>query len=124
GNEFPQSTIVRGYWLPSIQAAIELDARNPGKAAEVLKLASAYGLGQQPLVLATLYPVYLRGQAYLLARQGSEAAAEFKKIIDHRGIVLNFSTGALAPLGVARADALQGDEAKGGAAYDDVLKIW
>jgi len=71
-----------------------------------------------------MYPVYLRGQAYLLARQGPEAAAEFQKIIDHRGIVLNFPLGALAHLGLGRAYALQGDSTKARTAYQDFLTLW
>ena len=69
-------------------------------------------------------PVYLRGQAYLQARQGKEAAAEFQKIIDHRGIVLNFPLGAMARLGLVRAYALDGDRAKARVAYDDFLNLW
>jgi hypothetical protein len=71
-----------------------------------------------------MYPVYLRGEAYLLARQGKEAVAEFQKIIDHRGIVLNFPLGTLARLGLARADALQSDSAKARTAYLDFLNFW
>jgi predicted Zn-dependent protease len=71
-----------------------------------------------------MYPAYLRGEAYLLARQGKEAAAEFQKIIDHRGIVLNFPLGALARLGLARSYALQGDSAKARTAYLEFLNFW
>jgi hypothetical protein len=71
-----------------------------------------------------MYPVYLRGQAYLLAHNGNEAAAEFQRIIDHGGIVLNFPLGALARLGLARAYALRGDAAKAGTPYEDFLAIW
>ena len=71
-----------------------------------------------------MYPVFVRGEAYLAARQGSEAAAEFKKILDHPGIVLNQPIGALAHLGLARAYVLQGDTAKAKAAYRDFLTLW
>ena len=71
-----------------------------------------------------MYPVYLRGQAQLLANQAKEAAAEFQKIIDHRGIVLNCPLGALAHLQLARAYSLQGDTAKSRAAYQDFLTLW
>ena len=71
-----------------------------------------------------LYPVYVRGEAYLAAHQGSEAAAEFQKILDHRGIVLNEPIGALAHLQIGRAYAMQGDTAKAKAAYQDFLTLW
>src|SRR5258706_7945234 len=71
-----------------------------------------------------LYPVYVRGEAYLAAHQGGEAAAEFQKILDHRGIVLNEPIGALARLQIARAYAMQGDTAKARAAYQDFLTLW
>ena len=74
--------------------------------------------------LACLYPVYVRGEAYLAAHQGSEAAAEFQKILDHRGIVLNEPIGALAHLQIGRAYAMQGDTAKARAAYQDFLTLW
>ncbi|HYN14489.1 MAG TPA: protein kinase [Terriglobales bacterium] len=124
-KEFPQNTIVQGYWLPSIRSAVEKNAKNAGRAVDLLKAAAPYELGQcEPIALGMMYPVYLRGDAYLLARQGKEAAAEFQKIIDHRGIVLNFPLGALARLGLARAYALQGDSAKARAAYLDFLNFW
>jgi ATP/maltotriose-dependent transcriptional regulator MalT len=71
-----------------------------------------------------LYPVFVRGEAYLAAHQGSEAAAEFQKIINHRGIAVNVPIGALAHLGLARAYVLQGDTAKARAAYQDFLTLW
>jgi hypothetical protein len=71
-----------------------------------------------------LYPVYLRGQAYLLGHQGKEAAVEFQRIIDHRGIVLNFPLGALAHLQLGRAYGLQGETAKARGAYQDFLTLW
>jgi eukaryotic-like serine/threonine-protein kinase len=71
-----------------------------------------------------LYPVFVRGEAYLVAHQGSEAAAEFQKILDHRGIVLNLPIGALAHLQIGRAYALEGDTAKARAAYQDFLTLW
>jgi serine/threonine protein kinase len=134
-KDFPQNTVVQGYWLPSIRAAIELNAKNNAKAAEILKTAAPYELGQcQPFQLGMMYPVYLRGQAYLLAHQANEAAAEFQKIIDHRGIVLNFPLGALAHLGLARAYSLQAQSAQGTdadaahtkarTAYQDFLALW
>jgi eukaryotic-like serine/threonine-protein kinase len=124
-KDFPQDTVVQGYWLPAIRAAIELDARHGTAAVETLKAAAPYELAEcEPFQLGMMYPVYLRGQAYLLGRQGKEAAAEFQKIIDHHGIVLNFPLGALAHLGLGRANSLQGDTAKARAAYQDFLTLW
>ena len=70
------------------------------------------------------YPIYLRGEAYLAGRRGNEAAAEFQKILDHRGVVVNEPIAALAHLGLARAHTLQGDTAKARAAYQDFLTLW
>jgi eukaryotic-like serine/threonine-protein kinase len=124
-QDFPQNTVVQGYWLPSIRAAIELNAKNSAKAAEILKTAAPFELGQcQPFQLGMMYPVYLRGQAYLLAHQGKEAAAEFQSVIDHRGIVLNFPLGALAHVGLGRAYALQGDTARARNAYQEFFTLW
>jgi hypothetical protein len=101
-KEFPLHTIVQGYWLPSIRAAVALKANNAPKALQLLQPAVPYELGQsQPFAVGMMYPLYLRGQAYLLARQGKEAVGEFRKIIEHPGIVLNFPIGALAHLGLA-----------------------
>jgi len=124
-KDSPQNTIVQGYWLPAIRSAIEINANNPAKAVQILQTAAPYELAQcEPFQLGMLYPIYLRGQAYLLAHQGKEAAAEFQRMIDHRGIVLNFPLGALAHLGLARAFALQGDTAKARTAYQDFLAVW
>ena len=103
-----------------IRAAIEMNRRNPSKAVEFLQAVSPYELG----VVDSLYSAYLRGLAYLLLRQGSEAATEFQRILDHRSIVQNNSQGALARLGLARAYAMQGDTAKAKAAYQDFLALW
>jgi tetratricopeptide (TPR) repeat protein len=124
-RDFPQSTIVQDYWLPSIHAAIEMNGKNSARAVEVLQTAAPYELGQcQPFQVGMLYPIYLRGQAYLLAGQGKEAGAEFQKIIDHRGIVLNFPLGALARVGPGRALVLQGDSTNARSAYQEFLTLW
>ncbi len=124
-KDFPQDTIVQGYWLPSIRAAMEVNAKNAARALELLKSAEPYELGQcEPINIGMMYPVYVRGQAYLLGRQGKEAAAEFQKLIDHPGLVLNFPLGALARLGRARSYALQGDSAKARTAYLEFLNFW
>jgi tetratricopeptide (TPR) repeat protein len=123
--EFPQHTIVQPYWLPCIRAALEINGKNAAKALTILETSAPYELAQnEPINLGMMYPVYLRGEAYLLARQGKEAAEEFQRIIDHRGIVLNFPLGALARLGLARAYVLQGDLTKARAVYQEFLTIW
>lgn len=124
-TEFPLNTLFQSYWLPSIYAAIAINAGNPTKAIEILRATTSFELGAPaPMKVGTMYPVYLRGQAYLLASQGREAAAEFQKIIGHRGVTVNFHTGALAHLGLARAYALSGDTAKARTAYQDFLALW
>ena len=121
----PSNTLLNYYWLPTIRAAVELDHKNPVKAIELLQPASAYELGDsEPFQFGTLYSAYIRGEAYLALHQGSQAATEYQKILDHRGIVLNFPLGALAHLGLARAYALQSDTAKAKAAYNDFLALW
>ena len=123
-NDFPHHTVVQNYWLPSIRSAAELDSGNAKKATAILQACAAYEMAQsQPFELGTLYPVYLRGQAYLLLHKGKEAAEEYQKIITHRGIVLNFPIAALARVGLARAYATQADTAKARAAYQDFLTL-
>jgi tetratricopeptide (TPR) repeat protein len=123
----PLDTMLNGYWLPTIRAAIALDGKHPEKAVELLQAASAYELGQPPpaaQVGGTLYPVYVRGEAYLGAGQGQQAAAEFQKLIDHRGIVLNFMLGALAHLQLGRARVLSGDKESARKDYQDFFALW
>jgi hypothetical protein len=124
-RDFPRDTTVQAYWLPAIRSAMELNARNPTRAVQILESAAPYELSQcEPFQVGMLYPVYLRGQARLMAGEGREAAAEFQKMIDHRGIVLNFPLGALAHLGLARAYALQGEASTARTAYQDFFTLW
>jgi hypothetical protein len=119
-------------WLPAIQAQLALDGKNPVSALNALQAASPIELGMS--ITDCLYPVYVRGEAHLAAGQGAPAAAEFQKILDHSGIVWNCWTGALAHLGVARANALQARTSQGAdadaarvralAAYKDFLTLW
>jgi eukaryotic-like serine/threonine-protein kinase len=121
-KRFPEDTIVQFDYLPMIHAAAALPGSSANKALEALAPAAPYELG--PNWWVSLYPVYLRGEAYLAAHQGSAAAAEFQKILDHRGIVLNEPIGALAHLQIGRAYAMQGETAKAKAAYQDFLTLW
>src|SRR5215469_360492 len=124
-RDFPRDTFVWGYWLSAIRAAIELNVKNGPKAVELLRTAAPYELGQcEPFQVGMMYPVYVRGQAYLLAGQGEEAAAEFRRIIDHRGIVLNFPLGVLAHVGLGRAYVLQGDSAHARSTYQEFITLW
>ncbi|HXM19948.1 MAG TPA: protein kinase [Terriglobales bacterium] len=119
----PSSTVLMDYWLPVIQSAIQLRQGNPARAVILLEVAAPYELGN-PSPFGNLYPIYVRGQAYLLAHNGHAAAAEFHKIIDHPGIVLNYPTGALAFVQLGRAEAMSGDIAKAGKAYQDFFALW
>ena len=135
-KRFPLDTQMQSLWLPAIQAQLALNRKNPAEAISVLKAASNIELGQ--IAFATnascLYHTYVRGEAYLAAGEDKEAAAEFQKILDHSGIVWNCWTGALAHLGVARANALQSRTSQGTdadaarvralAAYKDFLTLW
>jgi len=121
----PLNTVLKLYWLPTLKAANELSGGNSAQALVFLEAAAPYELGEPPPVQeGTLYPPYLRGQAYLAAHNGGAAATEFQKLLDHRGIVINFPLGALAHLGLARAYAMTGDTAKSRAAYQDFFTLW
>jgi tetratricopeptide (TPR) repeat protein len=122
GKRFPLDTQMQSLWLSAIQAQLALDKKNPAAALTALQAASPIELGQIAFVnnISCLYPTYVRGEAYLAAGQGKEAAAEFQKILDHSGIVWNCWTGALARLGVARANALQAGYARVGTGVSPV----
>ncbi len=136
GKRFSLDTQMQSLWLPAIQAQLALDRKNPAVALNNQQAAAPIELGEIQFVnnLSCLYPVYVRGEAYLAAGQGSAAAAEYQKILDHSGIVWNCWTGALAHLGVARANALQARTSQGAdadaarvralAAYKDFLTLW
>jgi eukaryotic-like serine/threonine-protein kinase len=124
-KEFPTNTLVQVYWLPVIRAGIELDRKDSSQAIELLQTPMSYELAEPtPLQLGPMYPAYLRGEAYRQEHRGKEAASEFQKILDHRGVVLNFPLGALAHLGLARAYALEGEVLKSGAAYRELFTLW
>ena len=124
-NRFPEDTLAQFNYLPTIRAQLVISRHDSSRAVETLQAAAAYELGTPGFFrFLSLYPVYVRGEAYLAAHQGSEAAAEFQKILDHRGIVLNEPIGALAHLGLGRAYVLHADTAKAKAAYQDFLALW
>jgi tetratricopeptide (TPR) repeat protein/predicted Ser/Thr protein kinase len=124
-KENPENTDLNYYWLPATDAAIALQQKQPARAVEQLQPAKTYELGYSaPFQFGSMYPAYLRGEAYLALRQGPQAAAEFQKFLDRRGVVLNFPLAALAHLQLGRAYAMQGDTAKARAAYQDFLTLW
>jgi eukaryotic-like serine/threonine-protein kinase len=126
-KRFPEDTIVQFNYLPTLRAKLALDKGNASEAIESLRAAAPYELGlstSSPFNWTAMYPVFVRGEAHIAAHQGSQAAAEFQKILDHRGIVLNQPIGALARLGLARACAMQGGTANAKAAYQDFLTLW
>jgi hypothetical protein len=124
-KSYPSSTVLKVYWLPTIKAAIELNANNPTQALVFLEAAAPYELGEPPqLQVGTMYPAYIRGHAQLTARNGTAAAAEFQKLLDHRGIVLNYPLGALAHLQLGRAYAMSADPTKAKSAYQDFFTLW
>jgi tetratricopeptide (TPR) repeat protein len=135
-KRFPLDTQMQSLWLPVIRAQLALNRKNPAVALNALQAASAIEFGNIPFGnnISCLYQVYVRGEAYLAAGQGSAAAAEFQNILDHSGVVWNCWTGALAHLGMARANALQLRTSQGAdadlartrafAAYKDFLTLW
>jgi eukaryotic-like serine/threonine-protein kinase len=128
GKDFPEDTSVRFYYLPAVRAALALNHGDPSKAIELLQVSVPFDLGTPRSAtfayFGALYPIYVRGQAFLAARQGVEAAREFQKIVDHPGITIGDAFGVLAHLGLARAYALTGDTAKARAAYQDFFTVW
>jgi predicted Zn-dependent protease len=128
---YPLNTVINNLWLPEIRSVIKLNEGNAAQAVDQLAPATTLELSW---VEPRLMPAYLRGQAYLMVHRGPEAATEFQKILDHRGVVLNTPIGPLAHLGLGRAYALEAsaaraDEArplraKARAAYQDFLSLW
>jgi tetratricopeptide (TPR) repeat protein len=127
-RRFPEDTSVRFSYMPVLRALLALNHHVPSKAIEQLQIAIPYDLGAPRSsfhgFFGTLYPVYVRGEAYLAAHQGAQAATEFQKIVDHRGIVVSDPIGALAHLQLGRAFALSGDKTKARTAYQDFLTLW
>jgi tetratricopeptide (TPR) repeat protein len=119
---FPEETVVQFNYVPTLNAQLALSRNDACTAIQALQAAAPYELGE--VGNTAVYPVFVRGEAFLSAHQGKDAAIEFQKIIDHRGIVINEPIGVLAHLGLARGYALQGDTAKARAAYQDFLSLW
>jgi eukaryotic-like serine/threonine-protein kinase len=124
-KKFPADTIVQSDYLPMIRAAAALRSGDASRAVEALATSEPYELGQTNTSFTfALYPVYLRGEAYLTAKQGAAAQAEFQKILDHYGAVGNQPIGALAHLGLARSYTLQANIPKARATYSNFLSLW
>jgi eukaryotic-like serine/threonine-protein kinase len=136
GKRFPLDTQMQALWLPAIRAQLALNRKDPQAALNLLQASAPIELGGIPFILngSCLYPVYVRGEAYLAAEQGKAAAAEFQKILEHSGLVWNCWTGTMARLGVARANAVEFHNAQGAdadaarvrslRAYQDFLAVW
>jgi serine/threonine protein kinase/predicted Zn-dependent protease len=124
-KRFPEDTVVQFNYLPTLHAQLALSRNDASKAIEALQAAAPYELGDptEAFNFVSLYPVYVRGEAYLAGHQESRAAAEFQKILDHRGVVFNEAIGALAHLSLARAYALQGDTVKARTAYNNLFTL-
>jgi len=119
-KRYPKDTLVNTTWLPTIQAALEINRGNTEQAIQLLQVARRFEMGYE----VQAWPAYVRGLAYLRGRAGAEAMAEFQKIIDHRGVVIVSALYPLAHLGLARAAALVGDTAKSRKAYEDFFALW
>jgi tetratricopeptide (TPR) repeat protein len=128
-QEFPLDTLMQNYWLPTVRAAIALQRHDSVRAIAILRASVPYELADPPpFSVGTMYPAYLLGQAYLSSGNGSGngelAAAEFQKILDHPGVIVNFPLSALSHLGLGRARALSGDAAGARTAYQDFFALW
>jgi len=127
-KRYPEDTSAQSSYLPTLRALFSLHAGQPSQAIEQLQVARPYEFADPAInflaFFGGLYPVYVRGEAYLAAKKGAEAAAEFQKILDHRGIVGTDPIGALAHLQLGRSFVLSGDTIKAKAAYQDFLTLW
>jgi len=118
-KEFPEDTVVKFNFLPTLRARIALNRGKADEAIEILRVATPFELGEWPL-----YPAYVRGEAYLAAHRGPDAIPEFQKILDHRGMLINDFIGALAHLQIGRAYVMAGNIDKARASYQDFLTLW
>jgi eukaryotic-like serine/threonine-protein kinase len=126
-KQYPLDTLVNDYWLPVIRGSGEIARNNPAKAIELLLPSAPYELAS-PVAWSGLggpmYPAYLRGEAYLQLRQGTDAAAEYQKILDNPGFMMACPLRALAQLGMARSFLIAGDPAKARSCYQKFLTLW
>jgi eukaryotic-like serine/threonine-protein kinase len=125
-DKHPLDTLAQKFWLPAAWGLIDLRNNQPTEAIKRLEVSSAYELAQPGVwePFGNMYPTYVRGLAYLKANQGQDAAKEFQKIIDRRGLILNFIIGSLAHLQLARAYAMSGDNDAARKSYQDFLTLW
>jgi hypothetical protein len=124
-KRFPEDTVVQHNSLPSIKAVDAIRRGNSNKAITELTASSGYETGQTAQeVMFVLYPIYFRGEAYLAAKQSGPAIAEFQKMLDHPGLVLNEPIGALAHLELGRAYSLAGNSSRASAEYQNFLVLW
>ncbi|MGB9337264.1 MAG: protein kinase [Candidatus Acidiferrales bacterium] len=126
-KRLPEDTLVQFSYLPTLRAKLAVNRGNAAEAIDTLRVAAPYELGvatSSDFYWTAMYPIYVRGEAYLAAHQGSDAASEFQKIVEHRVVATNEPIGALAHLGLARAYVMQGDTVKARAAYQDFLALW
>jgi tetratricopeptide (TPR) repeat protein len=126
-KRFPEDTIAKFTYVPTLRAQLALTRKDPAKAIDLLKSTGPYDLaipGSWSGFFGNLYSSYVRGEAFLANQQGAEAAAEFQGIIDHPGIVFADPVGPIARIGLGKAWALAGDKAKAKAAYQDFLTLW
>jgi tetratricopeptide (TPR) repeat protein len=125
-KRFPEDTLARCNYLPSIRALLALNGKDSSGAIEILRTAvpCEMSLPSYNLPMVALYPAYVRGEAYLAAHQGREAAVEFQKIVDHSGIVLDEPIAVLAHVGLARAYALSGESEKARGQYEEFFALW
>jgi len=120
GRRFPDDTLLHQMNIPVVQALVAMNHKTPDKAIDALQASVPYEFGSVP----GLFPIYIRGESYLLAKRGAEAAAEFQKMVDHRGIAPTVPEHSLAKLFLGRAYVMTGDTAKARGAYQDFFALW
>jgi eukaryotic-like serine/threonine-protein kinase len=120
---FPNDFTIQALILPATRAAIKLAEHDSAAAIELLRTVTPYDLAISDS-FDNVYPAYLRGLAYLQLKRGDLAAAEFRKVLDHSGVVQGFVTGALSILQLARAQVLMHNEQAARQSYEDFLALW